>query len=93
MAASMAYVRNSSIPFKGSTSALPNNLSIIPSGKERDLAIIDKSIAHLVRLDEQGGVKSQFHFKYRHPSEDKPVNITQVSMFYFFTIVYNVPCS
>ena len=77
----MAYVRNDPIGFTGSTSALPNNLSIIPSGKDSDIAIVDKSTAHLVRLDEQGGVRSQQHLKYRHPSVDKPVNITQVSVY------------
>ena len=74
----MAYVRNDPISFKGSTSALPNNLSVIPSGKDYDIAIVNKSTAHLVRVDKQGGVKSQLHLKYRHPSVDKPVNITQV---------------
>lgn len=82
----MAYVRNDPIAFKGSTSALPNNLSVIPCEKDIDIAIVDKSTAHLVRLDEQGGVKSQQHLKYRHPSVDKPVNITQVLYAVEFTV-------
>lgn len=75
----MAYVKNEPVSFKGSTSFLPNNLSIIPCGKDNDIAIVDKWTAHLVRLDERGGVKSQLHVKYRHPSVDTPVNITQVN--------------
>lgn len=77
----MAYVKKDAISFKGSTSALPNNLSIIPAGKDNDIAIVDKSTAHLVRLDEQGGAKSQLHLKYRNPAVDRPVNITQVSIY------------
>ena len=76
----MAYVRNDPINFKGSTSALPNNLSIIPSGKDYDIAIVNKSTVHLLRVDKQGAVKSQLPLKYRHPSVDKPVNITQVRL-------------
>ena len=74
----MAYVRNDPISFKGSASALPNNLSVIPCGRDYDIAVINKSTAHVVRVDKQGVVKSQVHLKYGHPSVDKPVNITQV---------------
>ena len=78
----MAYARNDPISFKGSTSALPNNLSVIPCGKDYDIVTINKSTAHLVRVDKQGGVKSVVHLKYRHPSGDKPVDITQVRISY-----------
>lgn len=83
----MAYVRNDPINFKGNTSALPNNLSIIPAGKDYEIAIVDKSTAHLVRVDELGGVKSQEHLKYRHPVTDKLVNITQVSIMYSMELI------
>jgi len=80
----MAYVRSDPIVFKGSTSALPNNLSIIPCGKVDDIAIVDKSTAHLIRVDEHGKVESQVHVKCKHPSVNKPVNITQVNIWHFF---------
>ena len=76
----MAYVRDDAVSFKGSTSALPNNLSIIPSEKDNDIAIINRSTAHLVRLDERCRGKSQADLKYKDSSEDKLVNITQVSI-------------
>lgn len=76
----MAFVRDDSISLKGSTSALPNNLSIVPFEKDKELTLVNKSTAYLVRLDERGRVKSQVDLKYKHPSENKLLHITQVSL-------------